>query len=284
MKNVLMGVALMLAGVGTYAQPAVPEIGVARDMEDDALMYASGYRHFVESIGKIMSPQSVTDEEFAARLKAIRQLKTNLYAVNIFIPGNLKTVGPEVDEEAILAYTQKVFERCQQAGVGMVVWGSGGSRRVPEGFDYQQAVDQFVSIAGKVARQAQQYGILLTLENLNSTETNFLNRLSEVIDVVKRVDEPNLRVCVDIYHMLKDGEPAEVIDEGRGLIEHCDIAEKEGRTAPGIAGNEVVPYLRALKRIDYSGKIIVEARWTSFEKEAPATVKYLEGRIKELWK
>ena len=36
-----------------------------------------------------------------------------MYAFNIFIPGELKIVGPDVNESAILTYVDKVFQRCQ---------------------------------------------------------------------------------------------------------------------------------------------------------------------------
>lgn len=282
MKFFLLTCVIFLSLTDLAAQQ--PRVGIARDMEDDSVLYASGYRYFVESIGKIMDPQKISDEQWAENLAAIKRLKTSLYAVNIFIPGNLKTVGPAVDEAAILAYTAKVFERCRQAGVGMVVWGSGGSRRLPEGWDYADGVRQFTSIAKKIAVQAQQYDIELTLENLNSGETNFLTKLSEVIEVVKDVNEPNLNVCVDIYHMLRENEPPAVIVQGGDLIRHCDIAEKENRTAPGTVGDEVVPYLAALKEINFKDVIIIEGRWTNFEQEAPKTFSYLEGKISELWK
>ncbi len=283
MKNIILNCILLLLSA-TLLHAQTPDIGIARDMEEDSLLYASGYRHLVESIGKIMSPRSISDEQFETNLRTIKNLKTPLYAVNIFLPGELKTVGPNVDEEAILAYTARVFERCRQAGVGMVVWGSGGSRRVPEGFSREKAMEQFVAIAKKIAVQASEYGIRLTLENLNSSETNFLNLLSEVHEVVKRVDEPNFRICVDIYHMLRESEPASAIEKAGALITHCDIAEKEKRTPPGTMGDDLTPYLTALKKAGFQGKIILECRWDDFATQAPVAKKYLDEKLAEVYK
>lgn len=282
MKKILFFFAFMAFGI-VLASAQTPEIGIAADMEKDSLLNASGYGHLVESIGKIMSPRSVSDEQFKKNLRAIKNLKTPLYAVNIFLPGELKTVGPNVDEQAILAYTDQVFRRCREADVSMVVWGSGGSRRLPEGFSKEKATEQFVAIAKKIAVQASQYDIQLTLENLNSGETNFLNLLSEVHEVVKRVDEPNFRVCVDIYHMLRENEPASVIEEAGALITHCDIAEKEKRTPPGTMGDDLTPYLKALKKAGFQGKIILECRWDDFDRQAPIAKRHLEEKIAEVY-
>ncbi|MEQ8535564.1 MAG: hypothetical protein RIB86_27145, partial [Imperialibacter sp.] len=172
MKTTLF--ALLLLGTTLFVYAQRPAVTVAWDMEDDALMRACGYKYFVEKVDKVISPQKVSDEQFAENVATIKKLKTNMFAVNYFLPGNLKVIGPDVNEEAILAYTDVVFQRCKQIDVDLVVWGSGGSRRLPDGWDYQKAVDQFVAIAKKVAVQAQKYDILITVENLNKTEANFL--------------------------------------------------------------------------------------------------------------
>ncbi|MEQ8685558.1 MAG: TIM barrel protein [Imperialibacter sp.] len=282
MKTTLF--ALLLLGTTLFVYAQRPAVTVAWDMEDDALMRACGYKYFVEKVDKIISPQKVSDEQFAENVATIKKLKTNMFAVNYFLPGNLKVIGPDVNEEAILAYTDVVFQRCKKIDVDLVVWGRGGSGRLPDGWDYQKAVDQFVAIAKKVAVQAQKYDILITVENLNKTEANFLNGFDEVVNVVKRVGEPNLMACVDIYHMLMDGDPPSMIAMGKGITFHCDIAEKADRDPPGTLGDEVVPYLQELKKIDYKGSIVIEARWDDFPKEAPATLKYLEAKVKEVWK
>src|SRR5690606_1142403 len=122
-----------------------------------------------------------------------------------------------------------------------------GSRHIPDGFDRAKAKDQFISIARKISAQAKRYDVVLALENLNSGETNFITTLGEAIEIAKKIDHPNFRVCVDIYHMLKEDEPASVILEGKGYLVHCDIAEKEGRTPPGVTKFDFKPYLSALK-------------------------------------
>jgi hypothetical protein len=156
------------------AQPKVtkPEIGIVGDFEQDSLLHANGYKYLVESIVKCFSPIKISDQQFEDRVKQFRKLHLSVFAMNIFMPGDMKLVGPDVKEEAILNYAKAVFERCQRAGVSMVVWGSGGARRVPDGFDHNKAKEQFINIARKVAVLARKYKIDLALENLNSTETN----------------------------------------------------------------------------------------------------------------
>jgi sugar phosphate isomerase/epimerase len=255
-----MSALLILISWSSHGQQ--PEIIVVQDMSRDSLMKAAGYRWFVESISAHFSPRTVTDEAFLQKLAQVRSLSTKLYACNIFLPSRLKVVGPAADEKAILAYADTVFRRVRAAGVNMIIFGSGGSRRVPDGFDHKQAKVQFVSIAKKLSVQARKYDIQIVLENLNHTETNFLNKFSEVIEIAEAVNEPNFRICVDIYHMLMEGEPADVILKSGKYLVHCDIAERAGRTPPGTQGDDFKPYLMALKQVGYRGKITLECNWS----------------------
>lgn len=66
---------------------------------------------------------------------------------------------------------------------------------------------------------------------------------------------PNFGINADIYHMLKEGEPAGQLLKVRRYILHCEIAEPANRTSPGVEGTDFTPYLRALKAIGYQGGI-----------------------------
>ena len=260
-----------------------PEIGIVADFEQDSLLHAAGYKYLVESIVKCFSPIKISDPQFEERLKQFRGLHLSVFAMNIFMPGDMKLVGPDVKEEAILTYAKAVFERCQRAGVSMVVWGSGGARRVPDGFDHNKAKEQFIDIARKVSVLAKKYKIELALENLNSTETNFINTVEDAFDVVTKVDQKNFWLCVDIYHMLMEGEGPAVIQKTKKKLIHCDIAEKINRAPPGVRGDDFRPYLSELKKIGYSGKIVLECRWTDLPAQLSSAKLNLQKQIDEVW-
>ena len=288
MKNIFLLI-LVCFGASVTSLPAqkktaAPDIGVVQDLENDSLLHAYGYRYLVESTSKLFSPKKVSDQQFEAVLQSIKKLQTPLYGTNIFIPGELKVVGPVIDEKAVLSYVEVVFKRGHAAGIKLITWGSGGSRGVPEGFDRAKAKEQFVSIAGKIAALAKNYSITLALENLNSTECNFINTVVEAYDIVKAVDHENFRLCVDIYHMLKEGESAAVIEKTKKYLVYCEIAERENRTPPGVRGDDFKPYLQALKKIGYQGKIVIECRWDDIRTQGASAYRYLHEQIMEVYK
>ncbi|MDZ4708281.1 MAG: sugar phosphate isomerase/epimerase family protein [Saprospiraceae bacterium] len=262
----------------------IPAIGVVQDIKNDSLLNTFGFTCLVESVSVLLSPRTVTEEQFQANLKTIKNLKVPLYACNLFIPGDLKVVGPKVDEKAVLAYVDVVLRRAKAAGLRLITWGSGGSRGVPPGFDQAEAKKQFIYMAKKIAMVASKYDILLALENLNSTECNFLNKLGEALEVVKAVDHKNFRLCIDIYHMLKENELPTVIEGTKKYAIYCEIAEKEGRTPPGVNGEDLRPYLRALKKEGYKGKIVMECRWQNLALQGSMAYQNLRQQVDEAYK
>jgi len=274
---------LICHGIGVSQSLKIPAIGIVSNYEHDSLLHANGYGYIVESISRCFSPRSVSDEQFQQHLERFRKLKTKLYAVNIFMPGDLKVVGPEVAEDEILLYAEEVFKRCQAAQVTLVIWGSGGARRIPEGFDRSKANEQFAGIAKKISAVAKKYNVVLALENLNSSETNFITTLEEALEMVQRVNHPHFRLCADIYHMMKEGESPQVILKTQKYLVHCDIAEKENRTPPGTQGDNFTPYLSALKAINYSGKIMLECRWENLALQARPSYDFLLKKITDVY-
>ena len=286
MVKYLLVITGILFGINTTdAQQTIlkPHIGVATGLENDSIATAAGYACIIESVGKRVSPKNVSDEGFQRNVLVFKQLKTPVCAFNLFIPGELKVVGPAVDEKAVLEYVETVLLRISQTDTRMVVWGSGGSRRIPDGFDRKTAEKQFIAIAKKIAVIAQKYRIVIALENLNSTETNFINTVGESLRIVKKVNHPNLRINTDIYHMLKENESPAMIYKARKYLVHAEIAEKNGRTPPGVAREDFRPYLRQLKKAGYHGNIVIEGQWADFPKMAAPALQYLQNQIDEVY-
>jgi sugar phosphate isomerase/epimerase len=262
---------------------AAPEIGIVQHYENDSMLRAQGYKLLVESTQKLFSPGNVSGAEFQERLPELQQLQLPLFGSNLFIPGNLKVVGPQVDEQAVLSYVRTVFERANAAGIRMIIWGSGGSRQVPDGFDRSTAKAQFVAMAKKIAVLAKEHNIILALESLNSTEANFINTVAEALEVVKAVEHENLRLCLDIYHMLKEDEGPGIIAQTKGYLVYCEVAEEEGRAAPGVHGEQLGLYFTALKNIGYQGPIVIECRWDNIATQGAEARLYLRKQIDEAY-
>lgn len=261
--------------------PASPQIGVITSVSKDSVVTAAGIRVLEESVGNTFSPRKVSEEQFQQNLERIKNAKVKVVAANSFLPGTLKLVGDEIDEKAVLGYVDTVMRRCKQAGVGIIVLGSGDARKLPPGYDSLKASKQFISIVRKMAKVAAKYDRIIAIENLNSTETNFVLSLHEALQYVKSVNHPNFRLTADIYHMLMENESADAILEAKGYLVHAHIAEKIERAYPGKRSVDFKPYFAAMKKIGYNGAINMECRWTNFDQEVKGAKAYLDKQMEE---
>ncbi len=257
------------------------KIGVCTNIANAPILAAAGFSYLEEGVGGFLMP-SKPDEAFAEKLALLKISPIPVEACNSFLPGDLKCVGPETHHEKILQYVEVAFRRAQQVGIKTIVFGSSGSRNIPEGFPREEARQQFVNLCRKMGPLAKKYDVVVSLEPLNSKECNFVNSVSEGGEIVKDVDHPNFRLLADIYHMLMENEGAESIIKYGDLLFHVHIAEKEGRAAPGVHGEDFTPYLAALKSVDYRGRLSIECRWENLENQASNSFLTLKQQIENL--
>ena len=274
---------VLLFSAASPKKETIPKLGIVGKLEQDSLFYAAGYSAIGESVDAILSP-SLTEEQFLQNIERIKKAKCKLYLCNIFFPGAMKIAGPAVDEEKVLNYAAVVLARAKQAGIPVIVLGSGRSRRIPDDYDLVKAKADFVELCKKIALLAKKNGVKVVLESLQSSETNFLNTIHEAAEVVRAVHHPNFQLNADIFHMMRENEPPENIVAAADVLAHCEIAEKQSRSLPGVQGDDFTPYLRALKQAGYKGPIFIEATSNNLTAEAPLSFLYLTRQLQEVYR
>lgn len=261
---------------------SIPSLGIVASLEQDSLVYASGFRMLGESVGRMLSP-SLTEEQFQLNLARIKKAKCKVMICNIFISGKMKIAGPDVDENRVLGYADTVFSRAKRAGVHFIVLGSGGARRIPDGYDAQKAQADFAVLCRKLAMVAGKYGIMIALESLEATETNFIITLKSAAEVVRAVNHPNFKLNADIFHMMREGEGPQSIVDAADVLVYCEIAEKQKRSFPGVMGDDFKPYLRALRTANYKGYIFIEGGSSDPKNDMPLAFQYLTKQLQEVY-
>jgi sugar phosphate isomerase/epimerase len=276
---------LLFAGFFLY-QPKkekIPQLGIVAPIEQDSLVYASGFKVLGESVGKMLSP-SIPEEQFLKNIERMKKARCKVYLCNIFFPGStIKIAGPNVNEQRVLGYADTVFSRAKRAGVSYIILGSGGARRLPEGYDKQKAMDDFAVLCRKLAEVAAKYKIMIALESLETVETNFLLTLKDAAYVVRAANHRNFKLNADIFHMLREGESPQSIVDAADVLVYCEIAEKEIRSFPGVKGDDFKPYLRALRKANFKGYIFIEGNTKDPGHDMPLSFNYLTRQLKEVY-
>ena len=206
-----------------------------------------------------------SEAEFAVHAAALRACPLAMPAANCLLPGNLRIVGPVVDVPALTRYGETIFRRAREVGMTLMVVGSAGARMIPAGWSATRAFEQYVELLRLYAPLAQAQGVTLVVEPLNRVECNLVNTIVEGAEAVRRADHPAVKLLVDLFHMLRNGESPEAILRV-GPIHHAHLAEDKDRAAPGVNDEDFRPFFRALKKIGYNERLTIECIW----KESPA--------------
>jgi D-psicose/D-tagatose/L-ribulose 3-epimerase len=261
-----------------FAQaPARVRVGVCLDADKFEAAQAAGFDYVEIGASKVAA---LTDGEFRRLATQVAELRIPVAAANVFIPATIKIVGPDIDKARQEGYVSTTLSRLRTLGVSVVVLGSGGARRVPDGFAREDALAQLVDFCRRIAPLAREAGITIAIEPLRRQETNIINTAREGLALVKAVDRPEIKLLVDYYHLAEEGESADVLLEAGREIVHTHIANPQGRVYPlSPEESNYAPFFRDLCKIGYTGRMSIEASTPEFATQAPRSLAMLRKEL-----
>ena len=192
--------------------------------------------------------------------------------------GGVRLTGPGVDYAGLADYADKALERAALLGGKVAVLGSGGARRIPEGFDPTVAGAQFLRVLQLCGEAALRHGMEIALEPLNQLETNIVNTVSAGAGFVEAAQCPGARLLVDFYHLFRENEPPENVIAAGKYLSHVHLARPSADRKMPV--EEDMPTVRlwaeTLKKAGYDGRLSLEGRMDDFDREVVETRPRLE--------
>ena len=220
---------------------------------------AAGFDYVEVSVPNFVRP-SDPEEAFGETLASFRAAGLPIESANLFLPGNLRCTGPDaVPMERLVDYAETVCRRLASAGVPILVFGSGGARKLPEGWPKEKADEQFVALLSRIGPVAARHGVKIAVEPLARMECNYINTVDEGAALARASGSPAVGVLVDSYHWARNEEGAETILAAKDRLIHAHLATMPGRMAPGMEPCDFVPFFRALVAAGYDGRVTVES-------------------------
>jgi sugar phosphate isomerase/epimerase len=248
------------------------QFGCCAPIEQAEAVYRAGFDYLEAGVISLIPDED--DAAFAPILKQYQQSPIPVAAFNLFLPRDLKIVGPEVDQPRLERYITRALKRIQAVGATLAVIGSGGSRSVPDGFSRGEAAAQIVRFLEQVADAAEQTSVTIAIEPLNRKESNIINSVAEGAQIARQVSRPSIRVLADFYHMDEDEEPLTEIAAHQDWLAHIHVADT-GRLPPGTGSYPYAEFVEQLRQAGYDGMVSVECRWNDFDSEAAPSVEFL---------
>jgi hydroxypyruvate isomerase len=133
------------------------------------------------------------------------------------------------DHPAVEKALRELIDQAASGGAPNVIALSGNRRGIPD----QEGMDNLVALLSRIKAQAEDKGVTVCLELLNSKVNHpdyQCDRTWWGVEVCKRVNSPRVRLLYDIYHMqIMEGDIIRTIRDNIQWIAHFHTAGNPGR-------------------------------------------------------
>lgn len=250
------------------------QLGLWLDVKDAEIARAAGFDFMECMLTTLLGDQD--DEAFGPVQTAYRQSALPVRAFNVFLPRDLKVVGPEIDQPRLRRYTERALARAASLGARVIVFGSGPSRRRPDGYSREAALDQVCEFLHWAADVAEGTGLTIAIEPLNRRQCNLINTIGQAVEVARTVSRPQVRVLADFYHMEEEQEPLSELLVYKDWIAHIHLADTGGM-APGTGNYPYAEFAAVLQQAGYTGMLSLECSWNDLAAEAGPCCQFLRN-------
>lgn len=236
-----------------------------------------GFDYCEPSVARIMA---LGDADFEAARREAARGRIHVEAMNSFIPADMKIVGPDVDRPRLDAYVAAALKRAERLHAKIVVFGSGGARRVPDGFPqsegWRQLRDFLRAAGGEIERR--KYGMVIGIEALRKAESNIVNTSADAYRLAQETNHRKVRTIVDFFHLFVENESPAVLRRIKEGLVHLHFSNPvQGRSFPRDISEcpGYAPFFATLRAIGYRGRISLEASSTNADVDVPAGLETL---------
>lgn len=125
-------------------------------------------------------------------------------------------------------------------------------------YSYKQHLDSFVENIRFAADLFAEHGIGVLIEPLNDRDVPnyFVAHQRDAVELVKKIDRPNVSVQLDLYHaQIMDGNLSRLIEEIAPYINHVQIASVPDRHEPSEGELNYSHLFNVLDKVGYDGWI-----------------------------
>lgn len=169
------------------------------------------------------------------------------------------TTGDQTIRQKTAEYLAELSMLCRDLGGSLMVLGSPQQRNFNSvEMSHDQATDHAVWTIEHLLPDLEKHQVILALEPLGPTEGNFWNHAAQVVEVLRRINSPLVRLHLDIKAMSSEGVPIEKIVRDNHRWTHHFHANDPNLLGPGMGQVSIQPIFQALQDTGYQGWVSVE--------------------------
>jgi hydroxypyruvate isomerase len=191
-------------------------------------------------------------------------------------------VNPEDNEDLVTGIGQsiKIAKELQCNNLLLTTNILGEDRSVmptPAGLTESDKKKNIEEVLSELAPIAEESGITMVLEPLNVLVDHpgyFLDNSKIGFDILKKVNNPNIKLLYDIYHMqIMEGNIINTLENNIDLIGHIHIADVPGRREPGTGEINYSNIYNKLVELDYKNFAGFEYQPTNSTEDSLSSIK-----------
>jgi hydroxypyruvate isomerase len=179
---------------------------------------------------------------------------------------------PEAADDTVETIRESI-ETAADLGIPTLIATTGPDQ---DGLDRQTQHDTIVDVLSRVAPDAEDAGVTIALEPLNTVVDHpgyYLTTSEEGFEIVDAVGSPNVTLLYDVYHQqITEGNVIQTISEHVEDIGHIHVADVPGRHEPGTGELNYANVFGAIDAAGYDGYVGCEFSPTGDPDEAMAGV------------
>lgn len=159
-------------------------------------------------------------------------------------------------------YLQQCFDICNVFDAKFLagpMYSAVGKARMLPAEKRRQEWDLAVSNLHKVCEKAAEHHLAIALEPLNRFESDLVNTVEDVCQLVNDINHPAAKVMIDSFHMTIEEKNLETAIElaGKDLI-HVQVSENY-RGTPGTGLTPWESFKKGLENVNYQGIVSIES-------------------------
>ncbi len=186
---------------------------------------------------------------------------------------DLTSDDPELQRNSLI-YIEECLKIAKELGseffAGPMYSAVGKARMIPKEereVEWSRAVENLRT----VCEIASSMGLEIALEPLNRFESDLVNNVDDVLQMIEDINHPAAKICLDMFHMnIEERDPGLAIRKAGDKLLHVQVSENY-RGTPGSGNASWNEYRNALEAIDYKGVVSIES-FTPENKELAGAV------------
>ncbi len=243
----------------TFREVKIMLIGCCAPIEKYDLVCQSGFDYVEFPAWQV---ETLTREKMDSLKGKIRKAGVPCIRLNSYCRGIPAIAGDKCDDEKTISYAESLMKKASGLGVRYVGVGCPSARRLPENYDLELAdrqCEQFLRLSGEIAGS---FGITLLLEALQPGFCNYINRLDQALDMIRRTCMDSVRMMADLYHMEMEGESWDILPGYAGYIKHMHVSTALRDNGRGLYSEADQPdcdrAFAAIRKCGYDDTVSIE--------------------------